>query len=206
MERRPFILLGASALAGCTDTEYGAGTSPTTTAGTGTPTSTDTAMADGGTPLTLSSPAFDAGDPIPTRYTCDGEDVSPELNLAGVPEAARSLALVVDDPDAPGSDPFVHWLVWNLSPSTTTIPEGVPTTGTVAELDGARQGTNGFGEVGYRGPCPPTSHDTHTYLFRLRALDATLDLEAGAKRPALEDAISGHVVAETTLTGTYNRT
>lgn len=203
MERRPFILLGASALAGCTETRSGAGTSPT--AGTATPTPTDTPMADGGTPLTLSTPAFDAIDSIPTKFTCDGEDLSPELNVASVPEAARALALVVDDPDAPGADPFVHWLLWNVSPSTTTIPEGVPTTETVDELDGARQGTNGFGEVGYRGPCPPTSHGAHTYRFQLRALDATLDLEAGAKRPALEDAISGHVVAETTLTGTYDR-
>lgn len=205
MERRPFILLGASALAGCTESPSGTEPSPATVTTTGSPTATGTAMTDGGTALSLSTPAFDGGESIPTRFTCDGEDVSPKLALGGVPDDAASLALVVDDPDAPGSDPFVHWLLWNVPPSTTTIPEGVPTTETVEDLGGARQGTNGFDEVGYRGPCPPTSHGAHTYRFQLRALDATLDLAAGAKRPALEDAVSGHVVAETTLTGTYDR-
>lgn len=157
------------------------------------------------TGLTLSSSAFDDGGTIPRQYTCDGEDVSPPLSITGVPESASSLALRVDDPDAPTDRPFVHWLLWNLPPSTSELPSGVETTGTVDSLGGARQGTTGFGSVGYGGPCPPEGDGPHTYRWTLVAVETTLDLEPDADRDALLSALDGQRVAETTLTGTYER-
>jgi Raf kinase inhibitor-like YbhB/YbcL family protein len=154
--------------------------------------------------LSLSSPAFDGGT-VPTAYTCDGEDVSPPLRVDGVPDGAASLALVVDDPDAPTDEPFVHWLLWNVPPDTTEIPEDVPDGERVDALDGAAQGTSGFGDVGYGGPCPPEGDGPHTYRFTLHALDAELDVEPGAERGALEPAMDDRVVDETTLASEYER-
>ena len=135
------------------------------------------------------------GEPIDSRYTCDGEDVSPDLAWEGVPEGAAELALVVEDPDAPGGT-FAHWLVYGLDPGETGLPEG-------GEVEGL-QGTNDFGTVGYGGPCPPGG-ETHRYVFRLLALDQELDLEDGANRDDLLEAVEGHVVAEAMLTATYSR-
>ncbi len=153
--------------------------------------------------LRLSSSAFDHQGSIPTQYTCDGENASPPLRISGVPDDAEALALVVDDPDAPRDVPFTHWLVWNLPPDATELPEGVPTTETLDDLGGARQGTNGAGEVGYTGPCPPEG--THTYRFRLYALDSSLDLEAGAERQAVVRAVADGALAVALLTGEYSR-
>lgn len=155
--------------------------------------------------ISLRSSAFDAEGSIPTEHTCEGDDVSPPLRILDAPEDAESLTVVLDDPDAPTEDPFVHWLIWNVPPRTAELPEGVSREERVEVLGDAHQGTNDFDEVGYRGPCPPEGDDAHTYRFMLRALDVELDLEPGARRPALEDAVDGSVVDETTLTGTYQR-
>ena len=150
------------------------------------------------------SPAFADGDPIPTRYTCDGENVSPALSVAGVPPDGASLALVVDDPDAPGRT-FTHWLLWGLPATTESIPEGVPTGETLSYLGGASQGTNDAGVVGYSGPCPPPSDGPHTYRFRLLALARPADIEPGADRAAFDDAVESVASTETVLRGTYDR-
>ena len=146
--------------------------------------------------LELTSPAFDDGEPIPEKYSCDGDDTSPALNWSFVPEGTRSLALIVHDPDAPSGD-FTHWLAWNIDPEPGGLEEGVPAPG---------QGANGFGRPGYGGPCPPPGHGSHRYFFELHAVDTDLDLEAGAAREQLEDAIEGHVLAKAQLIGTYERT
>ncbi len=153
--------------------------------------------------MTISSPAFDEGERIPEKYTCDGEDVSPPLAVSDVPSEAESLALIVDDPDAPGGT-FVHWVIWNIPPDVTEIPEAVPTKKTVPSLDGARQGRNDFRDIGYRGPCPP-SGPAHQYRFQLFALDQLLELSPGASKQDLDDAMEGSIRAEDTLTGTYGR-
>jgi Raf kinase inhibitor-like YbhB/YbcL family protein len=145
--------------------------------------------------LTLSSPAFADGERIPERYGYTNDNVNPPLRVEGVPSEAASLALVVDDPDArePAGKVWDHWVVWNLDPGTTEIPEGWG--------GDAVEGRNDYGERGYGGPNPPDRE--HTYRFILYALDATLDLDAGATKDDLEAAMEGHVLAEAELTGTY---
>jgi len=146
--------------------------------------------------LTLTSQAFDDGDPIPERYSRDGADVNPPLSIAGVPEDAVSLALVVDDPDArdPAGKVWVHWLVWNLAPDRDSIPEHW-------DAEEAAEGTNDFGEVGYGGPSPPDGE--HTYRFKLYALDEELGVTQGATKGELGAAMEGSVLAQTQLTGTH---
>jgi Raf kinase inhibitor-like YbhB/YbcL family protein len=146
--------------------------------------------------LELTSDAFDDGEPIPQRHACDGEDVSPPLSWSFVPDEARSLALIVHDPDAPSGD-FPHWLAWNIDPASGRLEEGAPA---------PAEGTNGFGRPGYAGPCPPPGGGAHRYFHRLYALDGELDLEPGAAREQLEDAMEGRVLAEAQLMGTYERT
>jgi Raf kinase inhibitor-like YbhB/YbcL family protein len=143
----------------------------------------------------LSSDAFEQGTPIPTRHTCEGEDLSPDLSWSGVSEDARSLALVCDDPDAP-SGTFTHWLAWGIDPGSGGLGEGE-----AAPVEGQ----NGFGTTGYRGPCPPPGHGPHRYFFRLHVLDAELDLAAGSSREELEAALEGHILASGELMGTYER-
>jgi Raf kinase inhibitor-like YbhB/YbcL family protein len=147
--------------------------------------------------LALSSPAFDDGERIPEQYGHDAADVSPPLTVSGVPDEAISLALVMDDPDAvePAGKVWDHWVVWNVPPDAE-LPEGWD-----PEADGATEGTNDFGERGYGGPAPPDRE--HTYRFRLFALDTTLDLPASADKEDLKVAMSGHVIAEAKLEGTY---
>ena len=141
--------------------------------------------------ITISSPAFKAGGTIPARFTCKGADQNPPLRFRGIPKEAKSLALIVDDPDAPGSL-FTHWLAWNINPTASQLGENsVPA--------GAAQGTNDFGRIGYGGPCPPAS--THRYYFRLFALDQKIDLKSGAKRSGLDRALEGHVLAHGELMG-----
>jgi len=192
--------LAAGGLAGCSgDPDTGT---------EGTPTGTRASTEDSPTPsdgsLTLTSPAFEDGGTIPERFTCSGENVSPTLEVEGVP-AAASLALIVDDPDAPREEPWVHWLLWNVPPETDEIPEAVDRGETVAALDGARQGTNTSDAMGYSGPCPPPDDGPHTYRYQLHALDAELDVEAGERRDALESAMDGSVLERTTLAGEYDR-
>ena len=149
----------------------------------------------------LTSTAFEEGKRIPTRYTCDGEDLSPPLSWKGIPEGTRSLTLVVEDPDAPRGT-FVHWVIYNIPPGLSGLPEGVPRQGKLE--NGALQGVNDFGVIGYRGPCPPPGKP-HRYSFILRALDTKLSLGPGATRAELEEAIKGHVLGEAKLMGTYGR-
>jgi len=150
--------------------------------------------------LTLTSTAFQEGAPIPSRYTCEGDDVSPPLAWSEPPAGTKSFALISDDPDAPGKT-WVHWVVYNLPPSARQLPEGVLAQ---RELpDGTRHGMTDFGRVGYGGPCPPGG--THRYFFTLYALDAMLSLPPGATKPKLEAAMKGHLLAEAQLMGTYKR-
>ncbi len=174
--------------------------------GLGLATSGRLAVAEEGimTDFTITSPAFEPGQPIPRQFTCEGADISPALDWSGVPGGTKSYALVCDDPDAPVGT-WVHWVIYNLPGSLTGLPENVVKTETVAALGGARQGVNDFRRIGYGGPCPPPGHGTHHYHFRLYALDDQLALEPGATRADLEAAMEGHVLGETELIGTYER-
>jgi Raf kinase inhibitor-like YbhB/YbcL family protein len=145
--------------------------------------------------FTLTSNAFDSGQEIPRRHSCEGDDVSPPLSWSGAPEGARSLALIVDDPDAPGGT-FTHWLAWAIEPESAGIGEGQ-----AAPVEGR----NDFGTIGYRGPCPPPGHGPHRYFFRLHALDANVELERGAGKRDLERALEGHVLGAAELNGRYER-
>lgn len=151
--------------------------------------------------LRVESTAFANGGRIPAKYTADGPDVSPPLSWEGAPESTRSFAVICDDPDAPRGT-WVHWLIWNIPPEKTGLPEGVPPD---PELpDGSRQGTNDFGRIGYGGPAPPPGKP-HRYFFRVYALDTVLEVPPGARRPALEEAMRGHVLAYGELMGMYGR-
>ena len=155
--------------------------------------------------LTLRSAAFDDGARIPRRHTQDGFDASPPLDISGLPEGTRELALLCEDPDAPDGT-WAHWLLYRIDPNTTRIPAGLSRTARPALLESACQGTNSFGTLGYGGPIPPRGHGVHRYRFRLFALDWTVPLGAGAAWAGLESAMRGHILAEATLTGTYERT
>ncbi|MGH9739670.1 MAG: YbhB/YbcL family Raf kinase inhibitor-like protein [Candidatus Acidiferrales bacterium] len=149
--------------------------------------------------LQLTSSAFQDGQPIPKKNTCDGRDVSPDLAWSGAPDETKSLALIVDDPDAPGKV-WVHWVIYDLPADARGLPEGVPQD---RELrDGARQGKNDFGKIGYGGPCPPRG-PAHRYFFKLYALREKTGLKPGANKDELELAIKGRVVAQATLTGKF---
>lgn len=150
--------------------------------------------------MMITSTAFSPGELIPPEFTCDGNDVSPPLAWSDVPPGAISLALISDDPDAPGGR-WVHWVAWNLPVSPGRLDRGQPGKGELA--DGTRQGTNDFHRPGYGGPCPPSG--THRYYFRLFALDTRLDLAAGATRAELEGAMKGHILATAELMGKYRR-
>ncbi len=153
------------------------------------------AFAAGGEKMKITSPAFQEGGTIPEKFSKSGQNVSPELRIEGAPAEAKSLALIVDDPDAPVGL-FTHWLVWNIDPKTTEIAENsVP--------KGALQGTNDFPGRGYDGPQPPSG--THRYYFKIFALDRMLDLKSGAKRRDVDAAIQGHVIAQGELMGRYSK-
>lgn len=154
--------------------------------------------------MQITSSAFQEGEEIPRKYTGEGADLSPPLKLEDVPDGAATLALIVDDPDAP-SKTWVHWLIWNIPADRKAIPEDVPREEEVAVLGGAQQGINDFDEIGYGGPMPPTGHGTHHYRFTLHALSEDLELEPGSDRAALEDAMDGKSMAVARLTGTYER-
>ncbi|KXB96896.1 MAG: hypothetical protein AA908_09700 [Chlorobi bacterium NICIL-2] len=160
------------------------------------------ALIGGGT-MELRSPAFPHNGAIPRTYTCEGADVSPPLQWHGVPPGTKSLALIVDDPDAP--DPraprrtWVHWVLFNIPPTATALPEGVRSD----QLPhGTREGINDWKRTGYGGPCPPIGR--HRYFFKLYALDTLLELDKPTKAE-LETAMRGHILAEAVLIGTYQR-
>jgi Raf kinase inhibitor-like YbhB/YbcL family protein len=151
--------------------------------------------------LTLTSPAFRDGESIPVRHTCDGEDLSPPLVWTGAPVETRTFALICVDPDAPRGT-WLHWLIWNLPADAVELGQGMPPR---PELpSGARQGINDGGDLGYGGPCPPPGKP-HRYFFRLYALDTGLNLPPGVHRSDLEPAMAGHVLAQGTIMGTFER-
>ena len=151
--------------------------------------------------LAVTSTAFPAGGAIPKSYTCDGTDVSPDLSWSGAPAGVQSFALIADDPDAPVGT-WTHWLIWNIPPHSAALPQGMPKDETLN--DGTRQGRNDFRRIGYGGPCPPPGKP-HRYYFKLIALDAKLELKAGAARGDLDQAIKGHVLAQGELMGKFGR-
>jgi Raf kinase inhibitor-like YbhB/YbcL family protein len=154
--------------------------------------------------LPLTSTAFTDSDFIPARFTCDGANVSPPLIWSDAPAGTASYALIVDDPDAPGSI-FAHWVIYDIPPGTTYLPEGVPKGGSVSQAAGARQGRNGFaGALGYGGPCPPKG-PAHHYHFRLFALDKMLGLDSGATRSQVIVAMRRHDLGQGMLIGKYAR-
>jgi hypothetical protein len=152
--------------------------------------------------LQVSSLAFQEGDRIPTKYTCEGQDVSPPIAWSRPPVGTQSLVLILEDPEdstAPGGV-FTHWVLFNIPSDIREMPEGVPPQGKLSS--GALQGKNDFGRIGYGGPCPDGT-GPHRYRFTLYALDQPLDLEAGASKKQVLDGIQGHILAHGELTGTY---
>jgi len=151
--------------------------------------------------LQLTSPAFQADGNIPTRFTCQGSDISPALAWQDAPSGTKTFALVVHDPDAPRAGGFTHWLVYNIPATTNHILENAPQQQVLA--GGGTQGQNDFGKIGYAGPCPPSG--THRYFFRLYALDAELKLDSGATQKALEKAMQGHILEQAEIMGKYKK-
>lgn len=151
--------------------------------------------------LSISSNTFKDGGQIPSKYTCDGQDISPQLSWSEPPTGTKAFALIVDDPDAP-SGVFTHWVLFNLPADTRQLAEGVP--GLPQLPNGALQGKNDFGKVGYGGPCPPRG-PAHRYRFALYALDKPVDLKAGAAKKQVLDAMKGRILDQGQLTGLYKR-
>lgn len=146
--------------------------------------------------MKISSPAFGENESLPSKFTCDGESINPPLGIIGVPEKTRSLALIIDDPDAQMAGGFVHWVVFNINPGTKEIKENsVP--------ENAIEGTTSAGQPGFVGPCPPSG--THHYQFKAYALDTTLGLDFSAKREDVEKAMEGHILDQAVLVGLYKR-
>jgi Raf kinase inhibitor-like YbhB/YbcL family protein len=145
--------------------------------------------------MQLSSSEFQNNEPIPSKYTCNGSDISPPLAITDTLKDAVSLALIIDDPDAPMGT-WVHWIVWNIDPKTTEIAEG-------SAPSGAVEGKTDFGRSGYGGPCPPSG--THRYFFKLYALDTELDLDPSSEKKDLEKAMKEHIIDQTEIIGTYSQ-
>jgi hypothetical protein len=155
-------------------------------------------MFEGVAAMKLTSTAFKDGDYIPTKYTCDGANISPPIAWKEAPSSTKSFALIYDDPDAP-SGTWDHWVLYNLPPETVSLPENATTL-----PQGTRVGLNSWPKAEYGGPCPPTG--THRYIFHLYALDTMLDLPEGATSEALRKKMEKHILATATLTGRYQRT
>lgn len=150
--------------------------------------------------MKIESAAFANNSTIPSQYTCDGSNISPPLSWGEPPAGTKSLVLICDDPDAPGGT-FVHWVLYDLPPTTRQLPEGIPPR---AQLQGGGiQGKNDFGRIGYGGPCPPDG--THRYFFKLYALDKTLGIPPGATKAAVESAIAGRILTKAEIVGRYSR-
>lgn len=150
--------------------------------------------------MTVESKAFEHEGPIPPRYSCDGQDVSPQLAWSGAPDGTASYAILMEDPDAPGGT-FVHWVYYDIPADTSELPEAIA--GDERPVPGGTQGTNSFGSVGYGGPCPPGG--THRYFFTVYALDVELGLAPGVTKDDFLDAAESHVLAQGTLMGTFGR-
>jgi len=154
-----------------------------------------------GMAMEITSREFVNGAAIPKEYSCDGKDISPQLVWTGVPDTAKSLALIMDDPDAPMGT-WVHWVVWNIPPASISLPEGMAKEGSLP--DGTKQGKNSWPKTGYGGPCPPPGK-AHRYYFKLYALDTMLKLPDSANKSALEKAMGGHILAQAQMFGTFGR-
>lgn len=154
------------------------------------------------TTFKLFSDAFFAGDVIPLRHTCEGKDLSPPLTWGDPPEGTQSFALICDDPDAPAGD-WVHWLLYDIPAQVRGLPQGVEKDPELS--DGSRQGRNGFGRLGYAGPCPPRGRGAHRYFFTLYALDTVLGLPPAATKQDLLAAMEGHILAQAELMGRFER-
>ena len=162
--------------------------------------------------IDVTSTAFKQGERIPKKYTGEGEDVSPPLAWKNVPEGTKELALICDDPDAPspkapGPEPWVHWVIYKISATAQGLPEGVTQAAQPKEPAGALQGKNSWpsGNIGYRGPMPPPGSGNHRYFFRLYALKTPLDVKPGLEKQGLLDAMSGQILGQGELMGTYSR-
>jgi Raf kinase inhibitor-like YbhB/YbcL family protein len=154
----------------------------------------------GGRDMQITSSAFNEGDMIPARYSCDGEDLSPALAWSGSPGNTESFALICDDPDAPVGT-WVHWVLFNIPGSAEGLQEGISADKTLQ--DGSVHGKNSWGRLGYGGPCPPGG--THRYFFKLYSLDKKLDLQPGASKGDVENAMKGHILGEAQIMGRYSR-
>ncbi|NIR44171.1 MAG: YbhB/YbcL family Raf kinase inhibitor-like protein [Gemmatimonadetes bacterium] len=155
--------------------------------------------------IRIKSDAFGPGERIPTKYSQDGENVSPALQFENVPSDAQALALIVDDPDAPTPEPYVHWVMYGIPGDVQGLPEGVTVGPKPDQPAGALQGTNSAGNVGYDGPAPPKGHGTHHYHFKVYALGSEVDLPAEADKDTVLEAIKDRILDEGELVGTYER-
>ena len=155
--------------------------------------------------IEVTSTAVAEGKPIPKKYTGEGEDLSPPLAWSNLPEGTEELALICDDPDAPTAEPWVHWVIYKIPADANGLPEGVAASRQLTEPAGAVQGENSWPTIGYRGPMPPPGHGPHRYFFKLYALDTKLRVEPGASKEELLEKMSGHVLAQGQLMGTYER-
>lgn len=158
--------------------------------------------------MAMHSSAFANGQPIPVKYTGEGKDASPPLSWEHVPQTARQLVLICDDPDAPTPEPWVHWLIYNLPPETTSLPEQIPRSPQITRPVAATQGCNSWPagkNIGYLGPMPPPGHGVHHYHFKLYALEKAFQLPPGINKSQLLEEISGHIVATAELVGLYER-
>jgi Raf kinase inhibitor-like YbhB/YbcL family protein len=155
--------------------------------------------------LLVSSTAFAQGQPIPREYTADGRDISPPLSWSEAPAGTKEWALIVDDPDAPRAEPWVHWVIYGIPAKFQALPQDMPKTERVVVPVGCIQGVNSWGRIGYSGPEPPRGHGVHHYHFKLYALDADLGLSPKLDKKKLLAAMKGHVLAEGELVGTYER-
>lgn len=163
--------------------------------------STPSSQAKENSTLQLKSNAFQADGKIPSRFTCEGENISPELSWSGAPDGTKSFALVLHDPDAPHRGGYTHWVVFNIPATTTHVAENAPKSSNLP--GGGTQGKNDDGSSGYTGPCPPSG--THRYYFHLYAVDRELDLPENATREQLEKALKGHIVAQAEFMGRYQK-
>jgi Raf kinase inhibitor-like YbhB/YbcL family protein len=150
--------------------------------------------------LEIKSSAFKPGETIPKKYTCDGDDISPQISWGKTPDGTKELVLICDDPDAPMGT-WVHWVLYGIQPSVNVLAENLTKTDTIGAI---KQGKNSFGKIGYGGPCPPKG-SVHRYFFKLFAIDTPLDLKPGATKEAVTKAMEGHILARGELMGRYGR-